>query len=51
MGYSLLVAGSTKISKYVQDIILLHVLGVALLTLLINATTTGFLVKYLKLSK
>lgn len=31
--------------------ILLHVAGVALLTLLINATTTGPLVKYLGLSK
>jgi hypothetical protein len=32
-------------------VILLHVAGVALLTLLINATTTGPLVKYLGLSK
>ena len=34
-----------------QDIILFHVGGVALLTLLINATTTGKLVMLLGLSK
>lgn len=33
-----------------KDIILLHISGVAFLTLIINATTTGYVVKYLNLS-
>jgi sodium/hydrogen exchanger 10/11 len=51
LALALMVAESNKIPRYVQDIILLHVAGVALLTLLINATTTAPLVKYLGLSK
>ena len=51
MSLALIVATSDKIPKMIQDIILLHVLGIALLTLLINATTTGALVRYLGLSK
>jgi NhaP-type Na+/H+ or K+/H+ antiporter len=51
MSLALMVAASDKIPRYIQDVILLHVAGVALLTLLINATTTGPLVKYLGLSK
>jgi NhaP-type Na+/H+ or K+/H+ antiporter len=51
MSLALMVAASNKIPRYIQDVILLHVAGVALLTLLINATTTGPLVKYLGLSK
>jgi len=35
----------------IQDIILLHISGIALMTLLINATTTGWLVNKLGLSK
>jgi NhaP-type Na+/H+ or K+/H+ antiporter len=51
MSLALMVAASDKIPRYIQDVILLHVAGVALLTLLINATTTGPLVRYLGLSK
>ena len=51
MCLALLVAADDKIPKYSKDIILLNVLGVALLTLIINATTTGTLVNYLGLSK
>jgi len=51
MTLALLVAASDKIDRHIQDIILLHTLGVALLTLLINASTTGPLVKFLGLSK
>lgn len=51
MSLALMVAASNKIPRYIQDIVLLHTLGVALLTLLINASTTGALVKYLGLSK
>jgi hypothetical protein len=41
---------SSYIDEYVKDIILLHVYGTALLTLLTNATTTGMLVNYPGLS-
>jgi NhaP-type Na+/H+ or K+/H+ antiporter len=51
LSLALIVATSGKIPRYVQDVILLHVAGVALLTLLINATTTGLLVKKLGLSR
>ena len=51
LSLALMVAGSTKIPRQVQDIVLLHVAGVALLTLLINASTTGAVVKYLGLAK
>jgi len=53
MSLALIVAAdkSGKIDEYTQDVILLHVLGVALLTLIINATTTGILVKKLGLSR
>lgn len=40
-----------EIPREVQDIVLFHVGGIALLTLLINATTTGWLVMKLGLSK
>jgi NhaP-type Na+/H+ or K+/H+ antiporter len=46
---ALMVAVEDKLSHHVRDIILLHVAGVALLTLIINATTTGFLVRKLGL--
>ena len=51
MSLALMVAASEEVPTYIQDVILLHVAGVALLTLLINATTTGILVKFLGLSK
>mmetsp|Transcript_5431 Transcript_5431/g.9149 ORF Transcript_5431/g.9149 Transcript_5431/m.9149 type:complete len:461 (+) Transcript_5431:541-1923(+) len=51
MSLALIVAASDKIPRYIQDVVLLHVAGVALLTLLINATTTGMLVRYLGLSR
>lgn len=50
MSLALMVVTSSYIDEYVKDIILLHVSGTALLTLLINATTTGLLVNYLGLS-
>ena len=51
LALALMVTNSKKVPKYIQDVILLHVGGVALLTLLINATTTGALVRKLGLSK
>jgi NhaP-type Na+/H+ or K+/H+ antiporter len=51
LSLALMVTGSRKVPRYIQDIVLLHTAGVALLTLLINATTTGRLVKYLGLSR
>jgi len=50
MSLALMVAGSHLVPAYVRNVILMHVAGVALLTLLINATTTAYLVKCLKLS-
>ena len=50
MSLALMVAGDKKVPKGVRDVILIHVAGVALLTLLINATTTGILVKALGLN-
>lgn len=51
MSLALMVAASDRVPRYIQDVILLHVAGVALLTLLINATTTGALVRFLGLSR
>lgn len=51
LSLALMVTASEDIPRYIQDVILLHVAGVALLTLLINATTTAFVVKKLGLSK
>ena len=51
MSLALMVAADPEVPEYIQDIVLLHVAGVALLTLIINATTTCYLVKYLGLSK
>jgi len=50
MSLALMVSVDDQIPKYIQDVILLHVAGIALMTLLINATTTGALVRYLGLS-
>ena len=54
LSLALIVANSeaedAHLSPYVRDIILLHVAGVAFLTLLINATTTGHVVRFLGLS-
>jgi NhaP-type Na+/H+ or K+/H+ antiporter len=50
LALALMVVSSEGVDPYVKDIILLHVGGVALLTLLINATTTGMLVRKLGLS-
>lgn len=47
---ALIVAVSNRVPEYVRDVILLHVTGIAFLTLVINATTTGKLVRYLGLS-
>ena len=46
----MIVATSPGIDRHVQDLVLLDVGGIALLTLLINATTTARLVKFLGLS-
>lgn len=51
LSLALVVAGDDKIDPYVQEIILFHVSGMCMLTLLINATTTGALVRKLGLSK
>lgn len=51
MSLALMVSVDNQIPPYIQDIVLLHVAGIALMTLLINATTTGALVRYLGLSK
>lgn len=51
LSLALMVALSDKIGRRVQDLVLLHVAGIALLTLLINATTTGALVKALGLAR
>ena len=42
---------SPEVPEYVKDVILLHIGGVAFLTLIINAVTTGTLVKHLGLTK
>ena len=49
LSLALIVANSPNIPLYVRDVVLLHVSGLALLTLLINATTTGWLVRKLGL--
>ena len=51
LSLALIVANTDEIPRAVQEIVLFHVGGVALLTLLINATTTGKLVMLLGLSK
>lgn len=51
LSLALMVSGSPKINRHIQDLVLLHVAGVALLTLLINASTTGALVRYLGLAR
>lgn len=51
MSLALMVSVDEQIHPFIRDVILLHVAGIALMTLLINATTTGPLVKYLGLSK
>lgn len=50
LALALMVSFNKKVPQYIQDVVMLHVAGVALLTLLINATTTGWLVKKLRLS-
>ena len=50
LSLALMVVTSPHINDYIKDVILLHVGGVALLTLLVNATTTGMLVRYLDLA-
>jgi len=51
LSLAMIVFSDEKIkNEYLKDIILLHISGVAFLTLIINATTTGALVSYLGLS-
>lgn len=51
LSLALIVTNSPKIPRYIQDVVLLYVGGIAIMTLLINATTIGLLVEYLGLSK
>ena len=51
MSLALLVNIEPTIDPHVQDVILIHVGGMALMTLLINATTTEWLVRRLGLNK
>jgi len=51
LALALIVQASPKVNPYVKDVILLHVGSIAMWTLLINATTTGKLVKFLKLTE
>ena len=51
LSLALMVTLSPKINRHIQDIVLLHVAGIALLTLLINASTTAALVKFLGLAR
>lgn len=46
-----MVVASDKVGEYTKEIVLLHVGFVAILTLLINATTTGWVVGKLGLAK
>ena len=48
---ALIVKASPDVDQYIKDVILVHVAGVAVLTLLINAPTTGHLVRFLKLTE
>ena len=50
LALAMMVVAHPKVGQYVKDIILFHVGGVALLTLFINAPTTGMLVNYLQLA-
>ena len=50
LSLALMVVSNEKVPQYIKDIILLNVGGVAVLTLLINATTTSILVKFLDLA-
>jgi len=49
LALALIVKASDKIETHTKDIILHHVGFIAIYTLLINATTTGWVVKKLKL--
>lgn len=51
LSLALIVNSSDKVHAYVKDIIFLHTAGIALLTLIINATTTKPLINWLNLSK
>lgn len=51
MALALIVNASEKVDQYVKDVVFFHVAGVAVLTLIINAPTTGHLVRYLKLTE
>lgn len=51
MSLALMLVTNPLVPEYIRDLILIHVAGVAFLTLIINATTTGMLVEYLGLSK
>lgn len=51
MSLALMVSIEPLIDAHIQDVILVHVGGMAMMTLLINATTTGCLVRKLGLTK
>ena len=50
LALAMMVVAHPNVGQYVKDIILIHVGGVAVLTLVINAPTTGMLVNYLELA-
>jgi NhaP-type Na+/H+ or K+/H+ antiporter len=51
LALALIVQASEKTPTHTKDVILHHVGFIAMYTLLINATTTGWLVKKLKLTE
>lgn len=51
MSLALMVSIDKSIDHKVSDIILIHVGGIAMMTLLVNATTTEWLVRKLGLNK
>jgi NhaP-type Na+/H+ or K+/H+ antiporter len=51
LALALIVKASPEVDEYIKNVIILHVGGVAVLTLVINAPTTGHLVRYLKLTE
>lgn len=51
LSLALIVSASSKIDPYIKNVILLHTAGIALMTLMVNATTASFVIKKLGLQK
>jgi hypothetical protein len=47
----MMVEHDTSVNERVRQLFLFHMAGIAILTLVINGSTTGMLVRYLKLHK